>query len=439
MINHNKAYILGLLTGGGRLDKETFIIELPFKKWGMEPQKMGIIAVDILQRISALFNKEYSLNVTYEIGNNKWFIKPLDDENFDKIKSDLNNLNLPIVGFPLNTVDLKVCKEKLKGINAESFLSGIFDSRASITLSHRRFNSEAPVVSIEIPGSTKNFKFVVQLCSWLTELGSTTDQILYNHPNQHSSSDPTYKGWKKGFKIRFLIKSFLANHSFALQAKSIDAELIEKHQKKLEQEECPFRKIRKPSPVSVHNDMNSDSLPIEVRNNLYFHYFHFCASLGCKFAPNEEVEKIVNKKKNLISFFPRLSKGNIYDITNEFNGIKEEFFKDQETSHNKWIAKSLLSDNNQFINYYGLEQGIAYLLSPKLNGKRHSGPMAKILKEHNRTQLEVIYFSELENEPIVIMNKTNERAIICSNISSKTNQKLIDEKTKTENLKVKLI
>jgi hypothetical protein len=224
MINHNKAYILGLLTGGGKLDKETFIIELPFKKWGMEPQKMNIIAVDILQRISTLFNKEYSVNVTYEIGNNKWFIKPLDDKNFDKIKADLQKLNLPIVGFPLNTVDLQVCKEKLKGINAESFLSGIFDSRASITLSHRRFNSEAPVVSIEIPGSTKNFKFVVQLCSWLTELGSTTDQILYNHPNQHSSSDPTYKGWKKGFKIRFLIKSFLANHSFALQAKPFDGE-----------------------------------------------------------------------------------------------------------------------------------------------------------------------------------------------------------------------
>jgi hypothetical protein len=439
MINHNKAYILGLLTGGGRLDKETFIIELPFKKWGMEPQKMNIIAVDILQRISSLFNKEYSLNVTYEIGNNKWFIKPLDDENFDKIKIDLQKLNLPIVGFPLNTVDLTVCKENLKGINAESFLSGIFDSRASITLSHRRFNSEAPVVSIEIPGSTKNFKFVVQLCSWLTELGSITDQILYNHPNQHSSSDPTYKGWKKGFKIRFLIKSFLANHSFALQAKSIDAELIEKHQKKLEQEECPFRKIRKPSPVSVHNDMDSESLPIEVRNNLYFHYFHFCASIGCKFAPREEVKRIVKEKKNLISFFPRLSKGNIDEITDEFNSITTEYFNEYETSQNRLSSKSILSETSPFINYYGLEQGIAYLLSPKLNGKRHSGPMANILKEFSQIHLEIIHFVKLEDEPIMIFNKSNDRAIICSNISSKTNQKLILNKTETQGLDVKLI
>jgi len=439
MINHNKAYILGLLTGGGRLDKETFIIELPFKKWGMEPEKMGIIAVDILQRISNLFNKEYSVNVTYEIGNNKWFIKPLDNESFDEIKSDLKKLNLPIVGFPLNNVDLQICKETLKGINAESFLSGIFDSRASITLSHRRFNSEAPVVSIEIPGSTKNFKFVVQLCSWLTELGSTTDQILYNHPNQHSSSDPTYKGWKKGFKIRFLIRSFLANHSFALQAKSIDAALIEKYQKTIEQDECPLRKIRKPSPVSVHNDMDSDSLPIEVRNKLYFHYFHFCASLGCKFAPTEEVNKVVKERKTLISFFPRLSKGNIEEITNEFLQISTKYFKEYQTSENTYLAKYLLSENSPFHNYYALEQGIAFLLCPKLNGKRHSGPMSKILENYSHSSLEVKHFSGIENEPVLIINNANDRAIICSNISSQTNQNLIERKTKTEGIEVKLV
>ena len=94
MINHNKAYVLGLITGGGKLDKNTFVIELPFKKWGMNPKKMNVIAVDILQRISKLFFSEYEINVTYEIGNNKWFIKPITNENFDKIKQDLIKLNL---------------------------------------------------------------------------------------------------------------------------------------------------------------------------------------------------------------------------------------------------------------------------------------------------------------------------------------------------------
>lgn len=92
----------------------------------------------------------------------------------------------------------------MAGISVESFLSGIFDTRASLTLSHRRFNDDAPVVSVEIAAVRRTFKFVVQLCSWLTDLGSITDQILYNHPNQHSGSDPNYTGWKKGFKLGFL-------------------------------------------------------------------------------------------------------------------------------------------------------------------------------------------------------------------------------------------
>lgn len=296
MLNHNKTYILGLFVGAGKIDRDIFFIELPFKKWGMEPSKMNVIAIDILQRIAGLFNSEYGLKVTYEIGNNRWYIKLIENQDFTNLSNDLKNLGLPSTGFLLNKTDLSTAKNKLNGSNAESFLSGIFDARASIALSHRRFNDEAPVVSIEIPGSTKNFSLVVQLCSWLTDLGSTTDQILYNHPNQHAKADPYYRGWKKGFKIRFLVQSFLATHSFALQAKAIDATRIKKNQKKNEQVSCPLRKIRQPSPLTVHEDMDSQSLPSSVRNKLFFHYFHYCASLGCKYAPTEEVKRVVSAK-----------------------------------------------------------------------------------------------------------------------------------------------
>jgi len=439
MINHNKAYILGLLVGGGRLDKDTFLIELPFSKWGMDPKKMGDIAVDILQRIASLFQNEYSVKVTYEIGNKKWFIKPIEDEGFKNIQSDLATLKLPTIGFLLNNADLEESKNLLKGINAENFLSGIFDARLSLSKSHRRFDDKAPVVSLEIPGSTGNFKFVVQLCSWLTAMGSVTDQILYNHPNQHSSSDPTYKGWKKGFKIRFLIRSFLANHSFALQAKSIDAKLIEKNQTKFEQEECPFRKIRQPSPVSVHSDINSSNLPEGVRNKLYFHYFHFCATLGCKFAPTQEVEKIVQNKNNLISFFPRLSKGTIEETQKQYESISNKYFHNFKIEKSHLSVKSILSDNRAFVSYYGLKQGLAFLLANKLNGKRHKGPMAKIIDSNMSTKLEVRKYYGTENEPVLIINNSNDRAIICSNISSQKNQKLIKQKTQTSGLEVKII
>lgn len=345
MLNHNKTYILGLFVGAGKIDRDTFLIELPFKKWGMEPAKMNVIAIDILQRIAGLFDSEYGLKVTYEIGNNRWFIKPIDNQDFTNVKTDLKNLLLPYSGFLLNTADLTNAKGKLKGVNAESFLSGIFDTRASIALSHRRFNDDAPVVSIEIPGSTKNFKLVVQLCSWLTDLGSTTDQILYNHPNQHAKADPYYKGWKKGFKIRFLVQSFLATHSFALQAKAIDVIKIKKRQKKDEQDSCPLRKIRQPSPLTVHNEMDSQSLPVEVRNKLYFHYFHYCASLGCKYAPTEEVKRIVSEKKSLISFFPRLSKGNIEEISKHFKQIAENHFSEYDITKKSLTVNTILSEN----------------------------------------------------------------------------------------------
>ncbi len=306
--NHHKAYILGLFVGGGKINGDNFLIELPYKKWGMDPKRMNIIALDILQRIAKSFRIEYSIDIIYEIGNSKWFLKPATNTSLKLVKTHLKNLGLPTVGFLLKNSNLQTVQQQLKGIFAESFLSGIFDSRASIALSHRRFNSQAPAVSIEIPASA-NIQFVVQLCSWLTDMGSVTDQILYNHPNQHASADPSYKSWKKGFKIRFLVKSFLAKFSFALQAKSIDVKQIEKSQTTHSQHKCPFREIRKPSSVTVHQDINSNSLSPEVRNKLFFHYFHYCAVLGCKHAPYQEVQKIVANKNEFISFFPRLSKG----------------------------------------------------------------------------------------------------------------------------------
>lgn len=438
MLNHNKSYILGLFTGAGKIDKDSFLIELPFKKWGMESTKMNVIAIDILQRIAGLFNSEYGLRVTYEIGNNRWFIKPIDNQDSTNIRNDLKNLNLPNSGFILNTADLSTAKSELKGINAESFLSGFFDTRASITLSHRRFNDDAPVVSIEIPGSTKNFKLVVQLCSWLTDLGSTTDQILYNHPNQHAKADPYYKGWKKGFKIRFLVQSFLATHSFALQVKAIDASKIKKRQKKEEQLSCPFRKIRQPSPLTVHNEMNSTSLPEEVRNKLYFHYFHYCASLGCKYAPTEEVKKVVSEKNSLISFFPRLSKGTIKEISEHFNEIAEMYFSEYKIVEKHKTVNAFLSENSNYFKYYGIEQGLAFLTTDKLNGKRHSGPMEEILTQNAKTILMLHSLKNTDDEPIMILNPSNDRAIICSNIASKTNQKLIKTQTKTKGLDIEL-
>lgn len=437
-INHIKAYILGLMIGGGKVDKAGFIIDLPFNKWGMDPQRMNIIATDILTRICQYFKDTYHFTVTYEIGNDKWLIKPMADADISLLIQDLVKLGLPTSGFLLSTVDLQIAKAKLSGVGVETFLSGIFDTRASLTASHRRFTDDAPVVSVEIPGSTENFKFVVQLCSWLTDLGSITDQVLYNHPNQHAAADPDYKGWKKGFKIRFLVKSFLARHSFALQAKAIDITKIETQQRIEEQIPCYLRKLKQPSAVAVHSDQNSNALPIEVRNKLFFHYHHFCAVLNCPHAPKLEIEKLVQQRSSLINFFPRLTKGMDKDLEVKFERIQSSYFPAIEIFYKKIKVNKLIADES-FNDFIGLASGIAYLFSEALRGKRHSGSMSEVLDACKNNEVVVSAIGSDFDSPLLIVNTANHRAFICSSVSNKLNQELIKEKIEVDGIIVNII
>ncbi len=435
MINHKKAYLLGLLAGGGKISNEAFTIELPFAKWGMDPKNMNMIANDILTKISAYFKDEYNFNATYEIGNKRWIIKPVQCSDINCIKDDLSELGLPTMGFLLHNADLTIAKRILTGIAVESFLSGIFDTRGSLAASHRRFNDHAPTVSLEIPGSTNNFKFVVQLCSWLTELGSITDQILYNHPCQHSAADPTYKNWKKGFKIRFLIKSFITNHSFAMKSKSFDANKIEEYQKVSDQTPCISRRISTPSPVSIHIDINSTKLPIDVRNKLFFHYLHFCAVLGCPFAPLQEVKNIVKDACKYISVFPRLSKGNADVIFSKYESITKKYLFDSEYETIQFTVKEI-TRNADFQEYKELSSGLAYLLSPVLNGKRHIGSQNKIIESNDSAMIKVIKPKLIFSAPICLFNPINQRAIIISTVVGEFNTRVVKPLFNIENLEV---
>ena len=438
MINHDKAYLLGLLTGGGTISNGTFLIQLPFKKWGMNPAVMNKIAVDILTKICDKFQKAYGFPVTYEIGNLVWTIKPMDNPDISSLIKDLHSLELSTTGFLLNNAELSTAKKELKGIVAENFLTGIFDTRASLTLSHRRFTNEAPVVSLEIPGSTKNFLFVVQICSWLTDLGSTTDQILFNHPCQHSAADPTYKGWKKGFKIRFLVKSFLAKHSFALQAKAIDIKKLEKLQEKDAQEPCLKRKIRKPSPVCIHSDIDSLDLPEEVRNKLFLHYFHFCGVLGCKYAPIKELTQILDNYPDYVFVLPRTEKGNIEKINDAYLSLHTAYFNKKDTEEIEISVKDLVL-NDIYKSYLELGQGIAYLFSERLNGKRHSGSKDLIIRKNEAEMVKLQKVVGKNSFPIILKNETNDRAVLVSSLTSKLNQKLIKQRIERDELNINIV
>jgi hypothetical protein len=429
---------LGLFVGVGIIDNSSFFITFPFKKWGLDPQKMNFIAKDFLTNIASIFKESYNIPVIYEIRKKDWIIKPINKVDLAILQSDLKSLSLPSEGILLKEASLSKVTKVLSAINLESFFSGIFDTRCSLTKSHRRFSSAAPIVSIEIPGSVKNFSLVKDLCCCLTDNGTVPDQILYNHPNQHSPADPNYSSWKKGFKIRFLISSFLAKNSFVLKAKAFDAGLIEKTQKINEQLPCSKRSIKRVTPVSIHKDMESSTLPKEVRNRLFFHYHHFCAILGCKHAPINEIERIVKDSKNLIFAIPRLEKGNFSNIEKEFNKIAISNFKNPQFQTSCLTLSAILADNT-FKEYFDIKQGLAYLFSEKLSGKRHVGAQNLILEAHSSGIVQIKKILNTKFSPLLLHNQSNNRAILISAVMSDLNQALIKKRISINGLEVNLI
>jgi hypothetical protein len=432
--NHDKAYILGLLVGGGEFSDDTFIINFPFDKWGMHPRNMSSIATDIITKICDKFRNCYNFSVHYEYSNKRWIIKPIGVFDLQSLIADLVAFGLPTQNKLINSVDLTVIKDKLKGIQVEHFLSGIFDTRASLAESHRRFASDAPIVSLEVPGSSKNFTFVVQLCSWLTSLGTITDQILYNHPCQHSPADSDYTGWKKGFKIRFLAKSFLTNNSFGMQAKSFGVTKLEKSQTKDSQLPCRERKPTFKS-VSIHKDIASKDLPTQVRKKLFFHYHHICAVMGCPYAPIDEIKRGVLDYKQLISVFPKLSKGTLLDIAAKYNEIAVNYFNNNSLTTNSYSVRQIL-ELVLYQSYSGLEIGIAYLCSPELKGKRHIGSKDLIIENALNDEITVLMPENIEGTPIMLSNKRNNRAIIISSVGSNFNRQIVEQKVEINGINV---
>lgn len=438
-ISEDKAYILGLIVGGGTISEDSFQIVLPFSNWGENVSRMRIIAKDILSRIQPKFMNSYGFPINYENPTKHWTIVPNDVVDLKELKDDLERLGLPTDGFLLKNCNLSTAKKHLKGILAELFLSGIFDARASLTPSHRRFIASAPVVSIEIPGSTWNFQFVVQFCEWLTDLGSVTDQILFNHPCQHSAINPTYTGWRKGFKIRLLIKSFLAKHSFAMQSKAKDAIDLKISQKTQEQLPCRKR-IPKAGFISIHSNIYFHEMPKEVRGRLFLHYHHFCAVLGCKHAPVNAVRAMIKKDAYThISPFPVLLKEEDFKETEvKYDSIMRSSFGDRPSEAKEITCERALSDFPSS-SYPEIESALAFLFTDRLRGKRHVGPKESILNASS--QKKVIVKPAIPNDyfPLLLINKSNKRAAIVSSNNKAILAKALKDKISIDDVRIKAL
>jgi hypothetical protein len=423
-----KAYVLGLLVAGGELSVSKFSILFPFDQWATDPKRQNEISTHILTKMRQTFKSAYGLDIEFSLGaKNKWTLTPIGSLEsislgMSAIRNDLIYLGLPSQGTILESVDLSKVRTELSDAAGIRFIAGICDVRASLTESHRHRVDTTPIVSVEVPARTKNFTFIVQLCSWMTSIGVATDQILYNHPSLQSADDPFYTSWRKGFKIRIRADSFVKKLSFAISTKGFDARRLALSADVAKQEPCISRKA-KPGYRSVHSELFSEDLPESVRGQVFLHYHHICAALGCPFAPMGEIQSMVDNYKQYVSVFPLLSKGENNAIRDVFNRIIQDFFASSNITNGRVSAK-LVAEKFSDSTYIELNNGLAFLLAHELKGKRPLGRQSSNLKNADKVTLNVVQIDSEESElnaPIFISNDANNRAIIVSSIQGRAN------------------
>lgn len=394
----DKAYLLGLIIGGGVFGniEDGFRIKLPYKKWGSyisNPERAGKIAGDILQKVGQMFRAIYGLSVQYETSpGGTWTI--LCEGDVSSLKEDLLQYGIKCEGELRGNVNLSPIIAELIDDNLKRrFIAGLADTIGSMAKSQRRFSDEHQIISLEIKGY--NFKFVCDLCHLLYQINCIPDQVNWNHPNIHCPSDPYYKQWNKGFKLRILLDQYAKFGAFAFRTKAETSMENRKLQQETHHaERCETRKLHA-TPSTVHVAENDHRLPELIRGGHYIHFRHFCAVLGCEHAPYDQLSECFSRLGELINPFPILCKDTEEHIQSLIN--KEPLLSKRRYSIKNVNVKSLLDiyQKNNSMLIYGVQKntgypiseilkGLAYIIAEdnELLGKRPKGGYVQIIEKH---------------------------------------------------------
>jgi hypothetical protein len=308
---------------------------------------------------------------------------------------------------------------------AGRFLTGFFDARASLTTSHRRNHLENPMVSIEMPATTP-VSTVMQLCGWMTDRGSTTDQILYNHPSFHSGTDSYYLQWKKGYKIRVSASSFFSVHKFGISPKSLDLKTLAGGQNAQIQPACEDREPRLLTRC-LHIDLTSSALQPPMRGSAYAHFLQACADLGCPHAPREAVQVSLKSYKEKISALSLCTKGSVEEIETLFMDVRSKYFADCEIVESSLLVSQILKRFEK-LGYSELEDGMKFLVADHLYGKRALGNGAEIIAQSAKMEVSLMSLIGRSSDllaPIMLIRKSLDRAVFLSSTSGTSNRDLL--------------
>lgn len=317
-MNTDKAYLLGLVVGGGcfSFDASSFHIRLPYRQWGdtaSNPARAGQIAQDILRVVKPPMMVEYGLDVTYSTGR-EWKIVCIGD--VSDLVDDLAKYNIEPSSELHKTADISALAAALVDNNLKKrFIAGVADTIGSMAPSQRRFSDDTQIISFEISGF--NYRFVCQLCNLLYAVGCVPDQILWQHPNMQSGTDSYYPSWKKGNKLRVTLDMFSTFGSVAFRSKadsSTENRRKESHGPKTDEPVCEERELSVPGVVAVHQDENFGGIPEEIRGGHYIHHKQICAALGCDHAPYCSLDGLLSHAEDYVSPFTVLHKDTVDGI-----------------------------------------------------------------------------------------------------------------------------
>ncbi|MCH2546754.1 MAG: hypothetical protein MK052_03975 [Alphaproteobacteria bacterium] len=312
-VNLDQAYLLGLLVGGGVVHKNSLQIVLPYKKWGeiaVNPARGGQIAKDILQRLNPLFSNSYGMDVSYKVGTD-W--KIVSEDITESFKLALSAYGLPKAGELRSSANLQVLRPLLTSLeHKKRFITGLVDTIGSLATSHRRFVSTFQVISFEFKGS--NFELVRDVAKILIDMNCLPDQILWNHPNQHSGTDRYYRSWKKGFKIRVSLDDYMLKGGFVFSSKKLSAEKNKTLQNSKKANSTEDKAIRVGGRSALHIDENNEWLPSKVRGGHYIHNLHFYALMGLPTPEGFDLQHYLNNFHHYFCPFTCLTKGSSEEI-----------------------------------------------------------------------------------------------------------------------------
>lgn len=396
-MNTDKAYILGLIIGGGVWGnaEDVFRIRLPYRQWGsfeQNPQRAGQISKDIMSVVSPMFRSVYNISVSFEATNREWNI--LCEGDMTDLKSDLSLYGISCDGDLKETTSLSGIVASLIDDNLKRrFIAGLADTIGSAAKSHRRFSDEIQILSFEIKGF--NYTFVCELCRLLYSVNCYPDQILWNHPNFHSANNPYYRQWKKGFKLRIQLDQYAKFGAFAFRTKAESSQA----NRSLQQEEheaipCPERDLNVKSSC-IHTAENDRCLPECIRGGHYIHNRHVCAVLGCEHAPYDKISELFTRIGELVNPFPILYKEEIISIEDTIRGTK--LFADRKYNVVQYCVGTLVNqfeENSKLLlfgnspdNGYPISevmQAVAFIIADdsELNGKRPKGNFLELINQH---------------------------------------------------------